>query len=130
MTREYHKYKNTHRKVRGRKQKYCIKCLKWKNESEFNIDRDKRDGLNIKCRDCDKAYQRELFKKYRRGKKFRIYLRFEQRHRINNGIIEKRCSKCGGWKSESEYHKDRSRKDGLACCCKKCSYKPVQKSRK
>jgi hypothetical protein len=127
MSREHHKYKDTHRSVRGRKQKYCIKCNKWKDVSEFNIDRDKRDGLNIKCRDCDIAYQAELRRKYRSRRKVRIYLRLEQRHRIINGVKEKCCSKCGRWKSESEYYKGKSTQDGLSAWCRKCSQKPKKK---
>jgi hypothetical protein len=130
MSREHHKYKDTHRSVRGRKQKYCIKCNQWKDVSEFNIDRDKRDGLNIKCRDCDRAYQIELRRKYRSKRKVRVYLRLEQRHRIINGVREKCCSKCGKWKKESEYFKERSTKDGLSAWCKKCSHKPTKKRRR
>jgi hypothetical protein len=129
MTKKYHKYKDTHRKVRGREQKYCVKCFKWKDESEFNLDRVKKDGLKIKCRDCDKAYYAELRRKHRKGKNTKIYLRFEQRHRIVDGVREKCCSKCGKWKkeSESEFFKDRSIKDGLSQWCRKCSYKPIKK---
>lgn len=80
MTKRYYKYRETHRTVKSRKQKYCTKCKKWKGESEFGIDRAKRDGLNIRCKDCYKAYTRELYRKYRKRKKVRDYLRFEERH--------------------------------------------------
>ena len=32
----------------------------------------------------------------------------------------KQCNKCGEWKDESEFPKDRSRKDGLRSECKSC----------
>ena len=130
MTKRYYKYGETHRKVRGRKQKYCTKCKKWKSVSEFGKDCAKRDGLNIRCKNCYKAYTRALHKKYRKGKKVRVYLRFEERHRILKGVRQKLCTKYGKWKKESEYYKHRSNKDGLSERCNKCSYKPAKKSRK
>lgn len=33
---------------------------------------------------------------------------------------DKRCPKCGATKNQSEFYKDRSRKDGLCCWCKSC----------
>lgn len=32
----------------------------------------------------------------------------------------KRCTKCCEWKDESEFYKDKSKKDGLTCRCKDC----------
>ncbi|MHC4556065.1 MAG: hypothetical protein ACYS80_02045 [Planctomycetota bacterium] len=94
MTKKYYTYKETHRTVKGRKQKYCTKCEKWKGENEFGKDQAKRDGLKIRCSDCDRAYARALRRKYRKGKKVRVYLRFEERHRVVRGVKEKRCSHC------------------------------------
>jgi len=128
MTKRYYKYGETHRKVRGRKQKYCTTCKRWKSESEFRIDRYKRDGLKIKCRDCDSAYVRK--RRMAKGGKIRIYLKLELRHRTVRGHREKLCSKCGRWKKESEYHKERSARDGLSGWCKGCSYTPVGASHK
>ena len=34
--------------------------------------------------------------------------------------IMKQCSKCKEWKDESEFHKDKSKKNGLHSSCKKC----------
>jgi len=33
---------------------------------------------------------------------------------------QKKCSKCGEWKDLSEFHKNKSYKDGIDCYCKKC----------
>jgi len=130
MTKRYYKHRETHRKVKGRKQKYCTKCKKWKSVGEFGIDRAKRDGLNIRCKDCYRAYTRALHRKYRKGKKARVYLRFEQRHRIIDGVKQKLCRTCKRWKDESAFYKNRSGKDGLDDQCRNCSYTPAKKSRK
>jgi threonine synthase len=50
----------------------------------------------------------------------------------------KKCSKCGEWKSRSEFHKDKYSKDELRYQCKKCSkeyektykYKEYRQSKK
>jgi hypothetical protein len=47
-------------------------------------------------------------------------LRYEERHRVVNGAKEKLCSKCGKWRSESQFNKNRSSKDGLIGWCRKC----------
>lgn len=128
MTKRYYKYAETHRTVKGRRLKYCTSCKQWRSMSEFRVDRYKRDGLKIKCRDCDSAYERS--RRTRRRTEVRVYLKFEQRHRIVNGRREKQCSKCGKWKKETEYHKQKSARDGLSGWCKGCSYTPVAESRK
>ena len=124
MVIRYYKYKETHRSVGGQRQKYCTECNKWKARSEFGIDRYKRDGLKMRCKDCDKTYNAILRKKYKKGKNIRTNLKFEQRHRIIDGLKEKLCSKCGRWKQESKFYKSSSHKDELSTWCKKCSHKP------
>jgi len=58
------------------------------------------------------------------------YYRYEERHRVVDGVKEKRCYRCKKWKAESEFYKRYSHKDGLAVWCKGCSDKAVIKSRK
>jgi hypothetical protein len=130
MTKRYYKYGETHRTVKGRKQKYCTKCKKWKGESEFGVDRAKRDGLNIRCKDCYKAYTRALHKKYTKGKKTRAYLRYEACHRIVRGIKEKLCSRCKQWKYESDFYRHRRLKDGLSLRCRECESKRLGRKTK
>ena len=123
MTKRYYSYEETHRTVNGRKQKLCTKCKKWKGKSDFGKDRAKRDGLKIRCKDCDRAYTRTLRKKYRKGKSVRVYLRFEERHRIVRGVKQKLCCSCNKWKDESHYYRHRRLKDGLSLKCKDCGRK-------
>ncbi len=118
MAKRYYKYAETHRTIRGRKQKYCTACRQWRNEGDFRKDRAKRDGLKIKCRDCDNAYQHEYQRK-RQGY-IRKYLKFEERHRTVGGLRQKLCTGCKRWKDEGDFHRDRSFRDGLALQCIEC----------
>ena len=120
-------YKDSHRKIRGVKQKRCKKCRRWKEESEFHKDRARKDGLKIDCKGCVEAYERKSRNK--NGKAVIEYLSFEDRHRIRRSIKEKLCSRCKQWKYESEFCRERRLKDGLSFWCKGCSYKPTSKSR-
>ena len=130
MTKKYYKYEETHRKVNGRKQKYCTKCHEWKVEREFSIDRSNKDGLDMRCRDCARLLAQARYRKSIKRKKVLVYLRFKDRHRVVNRVKQKLCTKCGKWKKEIEYYKSISEKDGLMCRCKECIYKPDKKSRK
>ena len=46
--------------------------------------------------------------------------RYDERHRVVNGAKEKLCRKCGKWKGESQFSRNRSSKDGLVGWCKEC----------
>ena len=127
MAKKRYSYDETHRTVKGVKQKRCTICKKWKDESEFCKNRGSRDGLQWQCKKCKSEYARKRYEQSRKGA--RRNLRYEDSHRVVNGVKQKLCSKCRRWKSESEFYKDRSAKDGLMYRCKKCSYKP-SKSRK
>lgn len=128
MTKRYYKYAETHRTVRGRKQKYCTTCKQWKDESEFRKDRAKRDGLRIRCRNCDDAYEQEYRRKHRGD--VRKYLSFEERHRIVDGVKQKLCGGCKQWKDESDFYRNRSSKDGLEFKCIECKAGHGRKYRK
>ena len=118
----------SHRTIDGVKQKRCTKCKKWKNESKFGKDSKNKDGLRYWCRDCVRAYLRERYKK--EGKGLKTYYRYEECHRVVDGVKQKRCRRCKGWKTESEFYKNRSYKDGLQFRCKACSNKATNKSHK
>ncbi len=50
--REYLRYEDRHRVVKGIKQKLCSKCKRWKNESDFYKNRATKDGLDSRCKKC------------------------------------------------------------------------------
>jgi hypothetical protein len=87
-----------------------------------------KDGLDLYCKECVIKYARKCYE--RKRKNARRNLRYEDCHRVVNGVKQKYCRKCKRWKSESEFYKDSSKKDSLAARCRKCSYNVVNKSRR
>jgi hypothetical protein len=116
--RKYYRYKDSHRTVRGVKQKRCTMCERWKPESDFHVDRARTDGLKIRCKKCSSIYDREL--KRKRAKKSRKYLTYKERHRLFRGVKQKLCSCCEEWKGENSFYKQRGKRDGLSDRCKEC----------
>jgi hypothetical protein len=51
-------------------------------------------------------------------------------HHVNRKVKQKLCSKCKQQKAESDFHKDRSCKDGLARWCKECKAKAARECRR
>ena len=108
--------------------KQCTKCRKQKHESKFHKNSKNKDGLKYWCKDCGRAYTRKRYKK--EGKGLKQYYRYEECHRVVDGVKQKRCRRCKSWKTESEFYKRRKHNDGLAVWCKECSNKAINKSRK
>ena len=122
MTMKNFRYEDTHRKVNGRKQKYCIKCHEWKYEREFGKDQSSIDGLDMQCRDCAKIHAQELLRIATRKRKKTAYIRFKDRHRTVNRVKQKLCTTCGEWKELNEYYKNSAQRDGLMGRCRECIY--------
>jgi len=119
--RDYLRYGDRHRVIRGFKEKLCSRCKQWKFYSEFYKNSRTKDVLSLSCKECERKRTEN------KRKSDRKYLRHEDRHRIVKGIKQKLCTKCSKWKVESEFHKDRSSKDGINSSCKECSYKATGK---
>jgi len=108
--------------------KRCSKCKKWKDESKFGKYRYGKDGLRYWCKDCVRAYMRERYKK--EGKGLKTYYRYEECHRVVDGVKQKRCRRCKSWKTESDFYKAHINKDGVAVWCKVCANEATNKSHK
>lgn len=124
--RQYLSYEDRHRIVRGFKEKLCCCCQQWKYESCFHKNRRTNDGLSYQCKECSKRDSRKRLEQSKEDP--RRNLRYEECHRVIDGIKQKLCRKCGKWKTESEYYRNGSARDGLNSRCKKCAYKSVRKS--
>lgn len=83
--------------------KLCSKCRMVKSAENFSKNRNTKDGLDIICKDCKRAYQKE-----RRQNPKPI------------SVKEKVCLKCGILKPTSDFYKDLGSKDGLQCYCISC----------
>ncbi len=99
--------------------KRCTKCKKRKGKAEFHKDSSSKDGLSCWCKKCVHDYNRRSYRK-KKGGRVRRLLKYEQRHRIVDGIKEKRCSRCRKWRAEADFTKDPRYKGGRVCQCKKC----------
>lgn len=128
MTKKYHKYEETHRTVKGVKQKLCTKCMNWKGESEFRKESARKDGLSRLCRECYSAYGRAMYRKDK--KHVRERLKYEESHRTIGGVKQKLCCTCKQWKKGSLFHIERGSKDGLNWQCKECAHKRYERIRK
>ena len=125
MTKKRYGYEETHRTVKGVKQKFCTKCKQWKEESEFHKDRAAKDGLSFQCGDCGRDYERKRYRKDR--KHVKEVLKYEESHRTFRGVKEKLCCRCRKWKGENKYCRSRRSKDGLQWQCKECESKYCRK---
>ncbi len=126
--KKYYSYEESHRTIDGVKEKRCAKCEKWKTEIQFGKDSKSKDGLRYWCKDCVRADMRERYKK--EGKGLKTYYRYEECHRVVDGVKQKRCRRCKRWKAESDFYKAHINKDGLAVWCKVCANKATNKSHK
>ncbi len=126
--KKYYKYEQRHRLVDGVREKKCTKCKKWKAQSRFSKNRRNKDGSTYWCKKCEAEYSRERYRKNR--KSLKEYYTYEQRHRLADGVKQKRCSKCKKWRAESEFYKRRRHKDGLAMWCKECADKATNECRR
>lgn len=107
------------------KTKRCSKCKLRKALCEFHKRKRNKDGLRYWCKECQLAYKRKRYEENRGDRKRRI--KHGDSHRVVNGVKQKRCKKCEGWKDESEFGKDRSTVDGLYFYCKNCDSVSAQK---
>lgn len=82
------------------------------NRSDFNRNRKSKNGLGVYCKKCGKRRARTDYERNRTATERNI--RFEDRHRVVDGAIEKPCTKCGRSEKEGKYYKCRSNRDGLS----------------
>ena len=50
-------------------EKQCRSCKEWQTSYSFSKDKKSRDGLNTKCKKCEREYRRNL--KLRKNKNYR-----------------------------------------------------------
>lgn len=68
---EGHKNRKKHKFISKVEYKHCFKCKEWKTLNVFNKNKNVWDGLNRKCRECEKQYR--LLNKERLAEKNKQY---------------------------------------------------------
>jgi len=130
--------------------KYCSKCGKWKNESEFGKNKARKDNLSFWCKECRNQYDRNrgerknVYAKTIKGK----YVRYKSTARIKKHefnltreqfgkIILQSCIYCGEPSTEGNLNGvdriDNSKGysvDNCAPCCGWCNKMKLAKTKK
>lgn len=94
--------------------KQCRKCGRDLPLSAFACDKNRRDGLQVHCRECVAEYSAAHYRRRREavGKPVREKVDVPAGHKL--------CRTCGEVKPHSEWHRNATASDGLATRCKAC----------
>ncbi|MES9523450.1 endonuclease VII domain-containing protein [Streptomyces capoamus] len=94
--------------------KACRKCGRSLPLGAFARDRNRRDGLQVHCRECVAEYSAAYYRRRREtvGKPVRERAEVPAGHKL--------CRHCGRVKPRSEWHRNATASDGLSTRCKAC----------
>ncbi|MFJ1607538.1 endonuclease VII domain-containing protein [Streptomyces sp. NPDC088253] len=94
--------------------KRCTGCERALPTASFAADRNRRDGLQVRCRECVAEYSAAHYRRRREavGKSVR--------QRVDVPPGHKHCRTCGEIKPHSEWHRNATASDGLSTRCKAC----------
>jgi hypothetical protein len=118
-----------HKIIDGIEMKKCSKCGKDKPILEFAKDSSSSDALRSACKVC--CNEQTRISRKNKPKIIKELPDVENYpHKCINGVKVKQCCKCSKEKNVEDYHKDKTKKDGLASYCKTCSseYKKARKT--
>ncbi|WP_223773679.1 endonuclease VII domain-containing protein [Streptomyces sp. 135] len=94
--------------------KQCAGCGRALSLESFAADRNRRDGLQTRCRQCVAEYGAQRYRRRQEAKGKKVH----ERGGVPAG--HKRCRVCGETKPHSEWHRNSTAPDGLATRCKPC----------
>src|SRR3954468_22194220 len=80
----------------------------------FARDRNRRDGLQVHCRECVAAYSAAHYRRRREAMGKPV------REKVDVPVGYKLCRACGEVKPHGEWHRNASASDGLSTRCKAC----------
>lgn len=109
----------------------CARCKELKDQSAFRRQAARTDGLECWCIECEREYGRQRRRAAEQAKTAgKKDLRSQDRHRVVDGLRQKRCRKCKRWKPEDRFSPDRRNRDGLDGRCKQCKAQAERQYRK
>ncbi|MFD5951070.1 endonuclease VII domain-containing protein [Streptomyces collinus] len=94
--------------------KQCRKCQRDLPLAAYARDKNRRDGLQVHCRECVAKYGAAHYRRRREamGKPVRERVEVPAGHKL--------CRTCGEIKPHSEWHRNATASDGLSTRCKAC----------
>ncbi|MEH0632503.1 MULTISPECIES: endonuclease domain-containing protein [Streptomyces] len=95
-------------------EKRCGRCGRVLPVTAFAKDRNRSDGLQVRCRECVAEYSATHYRRRREamGKPVREKVDVPAGHKL--------CRTCGEVKPHSEWHRNATASDGLSTRCKAC----------
>ncbi|MCQ4204655.1 endonuclease VII domain-containing protein [Streptomyces sp. NPDC058783] len=93
-------------------EKQCTGCKRDLPVSEFARDRNRGDGLQVRCRECVAEYSAARYRRRREAMGLTV------REKADVPAGHKLCRACGEVKPHSEWHRNATASDGLATRCK------------
>ncbi|OIJ88767.1 recombination endonuclease VII [Streptomyces monashensis] len=94
--------------------KQCGKCGRELSLAAFARDRNRRDGLQVHCRECVAEYSAAHYRRRRAAMGRPV------REKVDVPVGHKLCRTCGEIKPHSEWHRNATASDGLSTRCKAC----------
>ncbi|MEW1645803.1 endonuclease VII domain-containing protein [Streptomyces sp. NPDC091219] len=94
--------------------KRCTRCEQVLPIGSFAADKNRRDGLQVRCRKCVAEYSAAHYRRRREA------LGETVREKVDVPAGHKLCRTCGEVKPHSEWHRNSSASDGLSTQCKPC----------
>ncbi|WP_037810975.1 endonuclease VII domain-containing protein [Streptomyces sp. MspMP-M5] len=94
--------------------KQCTGCKRDLSAAAFARDKNRRDGLQVRCRECVAEYSAA---RYRRR---RVAMGKQVREQVDVPAGHKLCRTCGAVKPHSAWHRNATAPDGLSTRCKAC----------
>ncbi|MBA2812437.1 endonuclease VII domain-containing protein [Streptomyces sp. KM273126] len=94
--------------------KKCTGCERDLPPTAFARDKNRRDGLQVRCRECVAEYSAAHYRRRREamGKSVREKADVPTGHKL--------CRTCGEIRPHSEWHRNATASDGLSTRCKAC----------
>jgi hypothetical protein len=95
-------------------EKRCSGCKRALPVTAFAKDRNRNDGLQVRCRECVAEYGAAYYRRRRDaiGKPVRDKVDVPAGHKL--------CRTCGEVKPHSQWHRNATASDGLSTRCKAC----------
>jgi hypothetical protein len=94
--------------------KRCTRCERALPTASSAADRNRRDGLQVRCRECVAEYSAAHYRRRREA------IGKSVRQRVDVPPGHKLCRTCGEIKPHGEWHRNATASDGLSTRCKAC----------